>query len=160
SWCAGDALAMREALAYHANHGSNYACKMLLGTEQPGGNKDERATFNHLRTSLEDLFAYSGEVVFYFSGHGISSQLGVYLAAQDGTPSLPGILMNDVLTMANKSPAREVLLLLDCCFAGALGEPSESGDATTANLYLREGVTLVAAARPHQTALEENQRGV
>lgn len=160
NWCIGDALAMREVLAFHANHGANYACRVLLGSQPPGGNVDERVTFNRLRKSLTELFAYSGEVTFYFSGHGIAMNNGVYLATQDGTSSLPGILLNDLLALANQSPAREVLLLLDCCYAGALGEPTAADDATLSNLYLREGVTLVAAAQAQQPAFERGLHGV
>lgn len=160
NWCTGDALAMREALAFHANHDANYGCRVLLGSQPSGGNAEERVTFNRLRTALEELFAYDGEVAFYFSGHGIAGSNGVYLATQDGSPSLPGILLNDLLAMANRSPAREVLFLLDCCYAGALGEPAASDDATMANLYLREGVTLIAAAHAQAPAFERDQHGI
>lgn len=66
--------------------------------------------------------------------------------------------MNDVLAMANRSRAREVLLLIDCCYAGAFGEPSNPGEV--ANLYVREGVTLLAVLRPQQLAVEQNGHGV
>jgi hypothetical protein len=160
NWCTGDALSMREMLGFHANHDTNYVCRVLLGSQRPGGKLDERVTFNRLRKALAELFAYDGEVALYFSGHGIHRSKGVYLATQDSMPALPGILVNDLLTMANQSPAREVLLLLDCCYAGALGEPSDSDEATLANMYLREGVTLIAASRAHETALEREQHGV
>jgi len=158
SWCVGDALAMRQVLAFHANHDANYACRTLLGTQPPHGEPSERVTFNGLRASLGELFAYDGTVAFYFSGHGITTPTGTYLATQDGTQTLPGVLINDVLAMANRSPAREVLLLIDCCYAGALGEPMRAGEV--ANLYLREGVTLLAAAGARQPALEHGGRGV
>lgn len=158
SWCIGDALAMREVLAFHSQHDVNYACRVLLGSQPPNGDPHERVTFNSLRAQLEDLFAYDDEVVFYFSGHGLNKPRGAYLATQDGTSTLPGLLMNDVLAMANRSRAREVLLLIDCCYAGALGEPVDSAQVT--NLYLREGVTLIAASRPQQLAVEQNGHGV
>lgn len=129
SWCVGDALAMRQTLAFHASHDANFACRTLLGSRPPNvanAHRQGRVTFNGLRAALEDLLAYDGEVLFYFSGHGMAKTQGAYLVTQDGTPLLPGMLMNEVLAMANRSSAREVVLLLDCCYAGALGEPLHS----------------------------------
>ncbi len=158
TWCVSDALAMRETLSYHSNHNVNYVCRVLLGDQPLNGKAPERVTFNGLRAALEELFAYDDEVAFYFSGHGLSTPNGAYLATQDATPALPGLPMNDVLAMANRSPARETLLLIDCCYAGALGESVDS--AQVANLYLREGVTLIAASRPQQLAVEQSGHGV
>ncbi len=163
NWCIDDALALRQVLEYHENHASNFACQVLLsaGTvaDAPGAfSSQERVTFNRLRTSLEELFAFDGTVLFYFSGHGYATASGVYLVTQDGTSSLPGILLNDILNMANASPAREVVLIIDSCSSGALGEPDQMRDI--ANLYLRPGITLLAAARANQNALEANGRGL
>ena len=163
SWCIDDVLAMRQVLEFHENHASNFSCHIMCGSESvpdapdsPSGG--ERITFNRLRFALEELFAYDDMVLFYFSGHGYQTDRGVYLVAQDGTRTLPGILLNDVLAMANASPAREVLLIIDSCFSGALGEPDQTRDI--ANLYLRPGVTLLAAAKPNQQAIEQGGRGL
>ena len=158
SWCIGDALAMRDMLALHGEHDANYVCRLMLGSEKLGGDPRERVTYTSLLAALEDLFAYEDEVAFYFSGHGLSYPSGTYLATQDAMPVLPGIFMNTVLEMANRSRAREVLLLIDCCYAGGLGEPPDS--MRVANLYLRDGMTIIAAARPHELAVEQNGRGV
>ncbi|WIG59168.1 MAG: hypothetical protein OJF49_001915 [Ktedonobacterales bacterium] len=161
SWCIDDTLAMHEVLAFHANHDPNFACHLLLGSQSDLAAPEdgrERVTFNKLRLALEDLFAFDDMAVFYFSGHGIPTERGRYLATQDGTPTLPGILMNDLLDMANTSRAREVVLIIDCCFAGGVGEPNGAGDIP--NLYLRPGVTLLAAAQPHENALEMGGQGV
>jgi hypothetical protein len=162
-WCIDDVLALRQVLEYHENHDPNFACRVLLGSEStsdalgssPGS---ERVTFNRLRVALEELFAFDDMVLFYFSGHGYPTTGGVYLVTQDGNDVLPGMLMNDILEMANASSAREVLLIIDSCFSGALGEPDHARDMT--NLYLRPGVTLLAAAGSDQTALELNGHGL
>lgn len=167
-WCIDDALAMREVLEYHANHDVNFACHTLLGNQlvadydpaEPG-TAGERVTFSRLRKALEDLFAFDGTVTFYYSGHGIVTSQGTYLATQDGTATLPGMLMNDILEMANQSPAQEVFLLIDCCLAGGMGEPVTSGEvADVSRLYLRPGVTLLAATLSHQEAREIAGNGV
>src|SRR5258706_6409223 len=159
NWCSDDVLAMRQVLEYHENHDPNFACRVLPGTESAfassvslPGLLRERVSFNKLRTALEELLAFDDMVLFYFSGHGYPTVDGVYLVTQDGTNALPGILLNDVLEMANASPAREVLLIIDSCFSGALGEPGQA--VNLANLYLRPGVTLLAATGSDQFALE------
>jgi hypothetical protein len=165
NWCIDDVLAMRQVLEYHENRDPNFACHIMLGSESAPGvlnlsssNGLERVTFNKLRVALEDLFTYDDMVLFYFSGHGYSTANGVYLVTQDGTNSLPGILMNDILDMANASRAREVLLIIDSCFSGAFGEPSQARDSV--NIYLRPGVSLLAAAKFNEYALERNKRGL
>jgi Caspase domain len=167
-WCTDDALAMREVLEHHANRDTNFACHTLLGTQrvsdfdpaEPDGG-GERVTFSRLREALADLFRFDGTVAFYYSGHGIPTSQGTYLATQDGTTTLPGILMNDILEMANQSPAQEVFLLIDCCRAGEFGEPVTSGEVVdVSRLSLRSGVTLLAATLPHQEAKEVGGAGV
>src|SRR5215475_6302347 len=96
-WCIDDALAMREVLVYHANQDANFACHTLLGNQlvadfdpvEPDG-AGERVTFSRLREALEELFKFKGTVAFYYSGHGIVTPEGTYLATQDGTATLPG----------------------------------------------------------------------
>lgn len=159
TWCTDDTLAMHQVLAFHENHEPNFDCRVLLGSEPiPEIPRQERVTFNRLRKELQELFAFDDMVLFYFSGHGYTTAHGVYLVSQDGTGTLPGILLNDILHMANHSPAREVLLIIDSCYSGALGEPDQSKDI--ANLYLRPGITLMTAARADQKALEMNGRGL
>ena len=159
SSCIDDTLAMHQVLAYHENHDPNFASHLLLGAETIAGADQrlddslyQRVTFNKLRTALEELFAFEDMVLFYFSGHGYPTANGVYLVTQDGTSILPGILLNDILDMANASRAREVLLIIDSCYSGALGEPAH--ERTIPNLYLRPGITLLSASGSDQQALE------
>jgi len=161
--CVDDALALQQMLSYHADHGPNFACRTLLS---PGA---ERLSRRVVLAALESLFAFDDIVLFYYSGHGIPSADGIYLTTEDGVPSLPGIQMNDVLRLANASPAREVLLVLDCCYSGALGEPPVSvasrapapEDTITSDaIHVREGITLLAASRSTQPAVQVNGHGM
>lgn len=45
---------------------------------------------------------------------------GAELVTPDYSVNSLGVSMNDVLTLANDSPASEVTLILDCCFSGDL----------------------------------------
>lgn len=163
NWCVEDALAMQRVLEFHENHAPNFACRTLLGlqpsvAEVAATDGCERVTFNRLRGELEELFAFNEMVLFYFSGHGHPSERGVYLVTQDGNDVLPGLLLNDILAMANNSPAQEVVLIIDSCFSGALGEPDQMKEV--ANSSLRPGVTLLAASMPGQKARELNGHGL
>jgi uncharacterized caspase-like protein len=169
-----DAFAMRELLQYHGNRDPNFDCHLLLGaptetiadseTNSQGAHLAYGVTYNRLRSALEELFAFEDMALFYYSGHGYPSEQGRYLVTQDGTGVLPGMLMNDVLELANRSPAREIVLLIDSCFGGGIGEPVANRPPSTGwdipNLYLREGITILAATKPNDVAIEIDGRGV
>ncbi|GAC1618270.1 MAG: caspase family protein [Ktedonobacteraceae bacterium] len=162
TWCIDDVDALQPLLAFHEDRTPNFACKVLLGSQSTAqallATRPERVTFTMLRTALEELFAFEDKVLFYFSGHGYAKEQGAYLVTQDGTSTLPGIALHELLDMANASRAREVLLLIDSCHSGALGEPDQNGKLAKA--YLRPGVTLLAASRSDQYALEKDGRGL
>ncbi len=162
SWCIDDVQALQSLLAFHEDHTPNFACKVLLGSQSTSeavlASHAERVIFTTLRAALVELFAFDEKVLFYFSGHGYTRDKSTYLVTQDGTNTLPGIALQEVLDMANESSAREVLLLIDSCHSGALGEPDQNGSLSKA--YLRPGVTLLAASRSDQQALERHGRGL
>jgi hypothetical protein len=165
SWCQEDALAMQDVLAFHEDHAPNFACRVLLGGQRAGVGPEpdltvsyERVTFNSLHRALEELFAFDGMVLFYFSGHGYPGEQGVFLVTQDGNEVLPGIVLRDVLLMANASPAAEVVLIIDSCFSSALAEAERVGDLP--DFHLRPGITLLAASMAGQQAREISGHGV
>jgi hypothetical protein len=79
---------------------------------------------------------------------------------QDGSLEDPGLAMNDVLTLANRSKAQSVLLILDCCFSGSIGNPPNLQSDVENQAQLREGVTILAASRPTQPSMEVGDHGV
>lgn len=169
SWCIEDALAMQRILELHEDHSANFSCHTLLGSvalsdPADASSRQKRVTITRLKTELKRLFEFDGMVLFYFSGHGYGNERGVYLVTQDGSSATPGILLNDLLTMANRSSAKEVVLIIDSCYGGALGEPGRAEEPgklrELENLYLRPGVTLLAASMSGQTALELNGHGL
>ena len=102
-----------------------------------------------------------GTFFFTFREHGSPSDVGGYLVTQEGTPDDPGLPMDDLVTMANNSTASSVLLILDCCFSGAAGNPASlQAAATEGRALLREGVTVLAASRSTQVAMEVAGHGV
>jgi hypothetical protein len=140
--CVNDAHEMRRVLANHEDSSTNFSCRVLTS---PGNRSITRIV---LRRELEELFDnYEDDTLFYFSGHGHPAQVGGFIVTQEAEPGDPGILMDELLSLANKATARSVLLILDCCFAGALGDPGGENKA-----LLRPGLTILAASRPLQLA--------
>jgi hypothetical protein len=155
--CVNDALGMKAVLSTHEDGGPNYECLTLVS---PG---PQPVTRKLLRRYWSELFDnYDEDILFYFSGHGHPTDIGGYLVTQDAETGDPGLSMNDLLALANKSTARSVLLILDCCFAGWLGDPSvlQSDRSIENRALLRKGLTILAASRPQQTAGEAGGIGV
>jgi hypothetical protein len=153
-----DAEAMADMLSTNDDGAPNFHCKVYTA---PGSGGDiTRAT---LRAKWEALFgSFDGDVLFYFSGHGQATAVGGYLVTQEGTAQDPGLPMNDLLVLANQSKARSVLLILDCCYSGSLGNaPVLQPDGSMSPVaQLRAGVTVLAASRPTETSLEIGGHGV
>lgn len=150
--CAADAKAMSELLERHHNGDANFQCITL--TSSPAS-----VTRSALRAALERLFAqYADLVLFYFSGHGINiNQLGGYLVTQDATSYEPGVSMQDLLSMANNSSVKEVVIILDCCDSGAFGSVPAVADN---RIFLRQGVCALTASGPQESAVEASGRGI
>jgi hypothetical protein len=108
--------------------------------------------------NLNDLFSIRDAdlALFYFAGHGDMTRNGAFLVTQDARPNDEGVPMAQVITAANDSPARERIIILDCCHSGAIDELFGSG----ANLPLEQGVSILAACRRDQPAAEQAGRGL
>ena len=155
--CVNDALEMQSVLERHGDGSPNYDCRVLTS---PG---KKAITRKFLREQWSELFdSFNGDILFYFSGHGTPTDVGGFLVTQDGEPGDPGIAMNDLLTLANRSRANSVLLILDCCFSGDIGNPAnlQGGGNIENQAQLREGLTILAASRSDQTAAEIGGQGV
>jgi len=141
--CVNDANAIRELLARNEDGSPNFTCKTISTPPTP-------LTKSRLREQITELFAHSADVaLFYFAGHGTINDLGGYLVTPDAQRYDEGVSMSDVLTLANRSTAHEVVIILDCCHSGSLGNPPVvSGNNETA--LLREGVSVLTGSRASQ----------
>lgn len=154
--CVADAKAMRELLEIHEDGSPNYECHLLTSGQEVVNRKI-------LRASCIELFEnFEGDVLFHFSGHGTPTKVGGFLATSDGDKEEPGLPMDELLILANKSKARSVLLILDCCHSGNMGNPAilQSKGSMENQAHLREGVTILAASRPGEPTAEEDGHGV
>jgi hypothetical protein len=149
--CVADACHMSDLLSKHADGTPNFDCRLCAAPPS----QITRAT---LREHVAELFADEVDVaLLYFSGHGFLDATGGYLVTQDAARYDEGVSMPDVLTYATRSPAHEVVIILDCCYSGGWGQlPALAGDQA----LLREGMAVLAACGPEETALGSSGGGV
>ncbi|GBR02624.1 caspase family protein [Asaia siamensis] len=155
--CVADAKAVTELISRNEDESVNFQCDTLIS-----GPHQDMVTAPYLRRKLEEHFDqnFIGDALFYFSGHGAATSLGAHLLTYEGAQYAPGIPMRDLVDLANKSRARNVFIFLDCCYAGAAGGDEEAFGSIENEARLREGITILAAARPRQCAQEAAGHGV
>lgn len=136
----------------------------LLATNEDGSTNFEVMSCHNLKTkdslraSLYRLFQHDDEVsLFYFSGHGCITKYGGYLITPDFTRNDVGISMDEILTIANLSPARHKIIVLDCCYSGAMGAPAITENKVA---FLAKGVTVLAASRDDEPSVEVAGQGI
>src|ERR1700676_2952157 len=112
--CVADAKAMEEVLSRHKDGAKNFDCITLLD-RMPSGSIIGRAD---LREFIIELFAFDGDVLLYFSGQGFLGKTSGLLCTSDVTKHDWGIPMKEIVDLTMQSPARQILLILDCCYSG------------------------------------------
>jgi len=150
--CVDDAQAVQAVLERHGDGSVNFDCSLVTGT-----NAACRVDRHMIKDKVAELFKNRAEIaLFYFAGHGHIEETGGYLLATDSRRGDEGLSLSDVLTLANASPARNKLVVLDSCHSGIAGTPPAAGNLAS----LSEGLTLLTASTADQYATEENGRGV
>ena len=106
--CVADATTMQQLLARNADASPNYSCRLMTYGQ---GKKTPKVTMPRLREACNELFDYTGDVLFYFSGHGALTNVGGYLATCDSRADNWGIPMQEILDLASRSPDSNILLI-------------------------------------------------
>ncbi len=149
--CVRDANGIAAVLALNGDGSPNFDARVITSP-------DERVTRSSLRAGIEKLFDGDSDIaLFYFSGHGFIKSTGGYLVTQDATKYDEGVSMDELLAVANQSRAKDKVILLDCCHAGAMGTPAIGGNGLAT---LCEGLSVLTASRDSESALEVNGSGV
>ncbi len=159
STCIADAEAMGQLLAEHEDKRPNYDCRVLLDQTEKGA----PITMAILREACEQLFSDTkDDVLFYFSGHGALTSFGGHLCAVDSVRNNLGVPMQEIMQMAYDSKARDILMILDCCHSGDLGNPSilRSGQGGDLLAALRTDMTLIAASQSSEPSFEGEKYSV
>jgi len=149
---------MAEILSRHKDGEKNFDCRVWLDQAEDGCS----ITRPKLRAALNELFNFSGDVLLYFSGHGFLSETGGLLCTSDATKDDWGIPMQEVVDLALRSSAGQILLILDCCHSGDIANPATMNrePAKSPLATLRENMTVIAASRATEGAIEAGGHGL
>ena len=154
----------RDARALHGLFGDSFGEKdstLLINDDATRG--EILDAFRLLETAASDDI-----VVIGFSGHGSDSHHLITVDADPLALDATAIHLDELTEAFSRIPARHLLLLLDCCFAGGAGAkvfhpPVATKAATSAEALLQRisgtGRLIFTAADADQEAIEDRRRG-
>ena len=138
--CVNDAEAISAVLETNGTESPNFGAGILLLTS-PSAN----ITRHELRAGITKLFETECDIaLFYFSGHGLVRSGEGWIVTKDAQQYDEGISMTEILGLANKSPVKNKVIILDCCYSGGMGTPNITGNNAA---ELSEGLTVLTASR-------------
>src|SRR5258706_2342592 len=130
----------------------NFGVKLFTGTG-PSDTVSRAA----LKEGVRELFADDSQIaLFYFAGHGHLETTGGYLCGSDCKDGDDGLALAEVMTLANKSKAKNKIVILDSCHSGIAGTMASAAE----DAEMSEGLTILAASTAQQYATETNGAGV
>jgi len=157
--CINDAIKITNVLSKNydkENLGTpNFHCETLLSSIE----RDKKTTRAKLQRHIQEFFKMRENIdiaLFYFAGHGFENNLGGYLVTQDASGYEEGVSFNDVMLCANKSSIPEIVIILDCCNSGNLGNIALTGQHVT----LRKGISVLTASSVSEESMEKNGSGI
>lgn len=150
--CINDAYGVKAVLDRNSDGTKNFDTNIEISL-----GPDERLERKELKNRIEELFRDKSDIaLFYFSGHGYVESTGGYLITSECRDGDDGLPINELLQIANDSPARNKVIILDCCHSGIAGNPSPKEDKAV----IKEGITILTASSAEQYAIEERGSGV
>lgn len=151
SGCVNDATEMKSVLERNSDGSPNFSVKLMTSN-------DLTITRSNLKQEIDSLFEGDPDIaLLFFAGHGTVSSYGGHIVTTDFKKYDEGVSMDDILNLANKSKAKNRIIILDCCYSGNMGSPNLT-DGKYAELA--DGVTVLTACRPTETSSEQNGQGV
>lgn len=147
SGCVNDAYSVKAVLERNSDGTLNFAAPQLV----TAANTTQVVHKRDLKNAARELFTDDSEIaLFYFAGHGYIEDTGGFLCASDAETGDDGLSLQELMTWANTSSAKNKVIILDSCHSGVTGN-----NAITPNLAeIREGVTILTASTAEQYALE------
>ena len=146
--CIPDALAFKKLIERHEDGLRNFDVAFYTDV----------ATKNDLTALVYEHFKGEHEVsVLYFSGHGAVNAIDGYLVTPDFEPFDPGLSLSHLMQLANESHHGNRVIILDCCHSGAAGVSAIMDRKAS---VLNSGVTILAASKPDESALEVDGGGI
>lgn len=145
--CENDVRMMEEVLQCHEKGDPNFSISKSL-------NHTNEAIQSDISSLLERDATMA---LLYFSGHGNVTEDGGFICGRDTAEGNHGVSMDWIMDQINQSNIPEVTVILDCCFAGEMGNEESDGTVFT---RIRKGVTILAATTENDTATEFLRKGV
>lgn len=146
SGCVNDAHSVKAILERHADNTVNFATPRVMTSS----GADNPITRRDLKDAVRELFCEDSEIaLFYFAGHGYIEATGGYLCATETREGDDGLALAEVMALANASPARNKVIILDSCHGGIAGV--NPGKTFT---EINDGVTILTASTATQYAME------
>ncbi len=150
--CVNDAYSVKSVLERHGDGSLNFGINLMTSTGE-----DSQITRKELKNQVQELFKDDSDIaLFYFAGHGYIESTGGHLISSDCEDGDDGFPLDELLTIANNSPAKSKIIILDSCHSGIAGTPSATGN----NALLAEGITILTASSATQYAQEKDGSGV
>ncbi len=150
--CVNDAYSIKTVFDRHSDGTINFGVKINTASDASNA-----ITRRELKDDVTELFRDANDIaLFYFSGHGYIESNGGYLITSECKDGDEGLSMNELLQIANNSPARNKIIVLDCCHSGIAGNSSPNDNRA----ILNDGITILTASSSEQYAMEENGSGV
>lgn len=149
--CEADAKAICETIATNADGSDNFYADVLLSSKAPVTKAAVIGSFRKIFSNKDARIA-----LFYFAGHGALTYDGGFLVTQDGIENDEGVPMAQLINAANCSPSSERIIILDCCHSGSIDNLFGSANS----IPLAQGVSILAACRTEQGAMESGGRGL
>lgn len=146
--CVPDAFAVKSALERHADGTVNFANPRVLACTDAGTAFDRAS----LKDAVKELFNGDSEIaLFYFAGHGYLEETGGYICTPECKDGDDGLSLNDLMIIANNSPAKNKVVVLDSCHSGAAAERPNSPKLSE----IGDGMTVLTASTADQSAYEK-----
>ena len=145
--CVNDASSVAKVLERHHDGSVNFATpKLLVATDNYSP-----VLRDELRRSVKELFEGESDIaMLYFAGHGHVEETGGFLCASDCRTGDEGLSLNDIMTWAAASKAKNKIIVLDSCHSGIAGTPTARKGASE----IGEGMTILTASTAEQYAYE------
>lgn len=149
--CIEDINLVKAAIERNGDNTTNFDVKMMTNVK----------TSNDAMNAISKLFEGEGDIsLLYFSGHGYVNNTGAEIVMpkdiEDNTQYYKGIQMSTIMKIVNNSHVRNKIIILDCCHSGNMGKY----DLEDSGSILNTGVSILAACREDEVALERGGHGI
>lgn len=151
SGCVNDINFLFPLLERNSNGDKNFDVKLLSDVQNS----------NEALDAIRQLFSDDADIaLLYFSGHGFSDDIGAqivfpYDITNNGS-CYNGIQLSSILDLANKSKAKNRIVILDSCYSGFIGKLTPNSDASV----IKHGVSIMTACREDEFAEEDGTHGL